>query len=152
MVFGKMVGSYPKLTLIELRKDLSRYMTFLFGGGVSLLLNLMVTYGLTEYLHFWHMFSFAVALTLELFFLFIYHSLVTFKKKGHFFLFVMVILFISTLNWVSVYMLSELWNIRYVFSIIIAAGVISLLNYLINRNVVFKDEKMNSRTERFIKN
>ena len=64
----------------------------------------------------------------------------------------MVILFISTLNWVSVYMLSELWNIRYVFSIIIAAGVISLLNYLINRNVVFKDEKMNSRTERFIKN
>ena len=123
---------------LELKKDLFCYVTFLFGGGLSLLLNLGITYSLTEYLHLWHMFSFAVALGCEIFFLFVYHSYVTFRKNGRFWLFAAVIIFISSLNWLAVYLLTEILVLPYLIAIVLSAGVISLLNYGINKIVVFR--------------
>ena len=60
------------------------------------------------------------------------------EKMGKFFSFILVILFISLLNWVFVYALSELLGIYYLISIVAAAFIISVLNYAINRMVVFK--------------
>ena len=79
----------------EIKKDLYRYVKFVFGGGISLILNLLITYLLTELIGFWHMVSFAIALSLETIFLFAYHSKVTFKVNGKFKIFVIVILLIS---------------------------------------------------------
>ena len=79
----------------ELKKDLFRYVKFLFGGGLSLLLNLLITYSLTEFLQLWHMLSFGIALGCEILFLFVYHSYVTFRKDGKFLVFALVVLFIS---------------------------------------------------------
>jgi putative flippase GtrA len=121
------------------RKDLFRYVKFVFGGGLSLILNLIITYFLTEMLALWHMLSFGIALCVEILFLFGYHSLVTFRKKGKFGRFVIVILFISVLNWGFVYLLSVTFGLQYLISIVVSAGVISIVNYLINRAVVFKD-------------
>ena len=122
----------------SIQKDLFRYIKFLFGGGLSLLLNLGITYVLTEYFQIWHMFSFAIALICEIFFLFAYHSVVTFRKNGKFWLFVLVILFISALNWLAVYLLTEVFSLPYLIAIVLAAGVISLLNYGINKRLVFR--------------
>ena len=82
----------------KLKKDLYRYFKFIFGGGLSLLLNLALTYLLTEYLQLWHMLSFAISLTVEILFLFAYHSVITFRKKGKFIHFVILILFIKELG------------------------------------------------------
>lgn len=117
--------------------DLYRYFKFIFGGGLSLILNLMVTYFLTEILLFWHMFSFAIALGLEIIFLFLYHSVFTFKKRGHFGRFVIIVLFISGLNWLAVYLLSVILGIHYIPSIVISALIISILNYFLNKKIVF---------------
>jgi len=122
----------------DLKSNLFRYIRFLFGGGLSLLLNLGITYLLTEFLHLWHMLSFAIALGCEIMFLFVYHSYVTFRKRGNFWLFAGVILFISGLNWLAVYLLTEILALPYLIAIVLAAGAISLLNYGVNKKVVFK--------------
>ncbi len=119
------------------KTDFYRYVCFLFGGGLSLIINLLITYALTEFFHLWHMASFALALMFEIIFLFIYHSLVTFKKKGKFLVFIFVILVISLLNWSFVYLFSEILGVYYLISIVVVAGLISLLNYLLNKKFVF---------------
>ena len=121
-----------KLLYSEIKKDLFRYVKFVFGGGLSLILNLIVTYLLTEFLMLWHMFSFTIALCVEFFFLFIYHSVVTFKKRGKFLIFALVIIFISALNWLFVYIFSVTFQIQYLISIVVVALIISVLNYLLN--------------------
>lgn len=123
---------------LELKRDMYKYVKFLFGGGLSLLLNLGITYTLTEYLHLWHMLSFAIALGCEIFFLFAYHSYVTFRRNGKFWLFAIVILCISALNWLAVYLLTEFLMLPYLIAIILAAGVISVLNYGVNKRLVFR--------------
>lgn len=121
-----------------IKENWYRYFKFLFGGGLSLLLNLTVTYLLTEIFQLWHMLSFAIALCLEILFLFGYHSLITFRRKGYFLKFVIVILFISALNWVGVYLLSVILGVYYLLSIIMVALIISILNYLLNKKIVFR--------------
>ena len=120
-------------------KNLFKYFKFLVGGGISLLISLALTYLLTEYVHLWHMTSFALVLGVEVIFLFLYHSVITFKKRGKFLLFIFIILFISDLNWIFVYYLSEVFEIYYVFAIILSAGVISILNFSMNKLLVFND-------------
>ena len=120
-----------------IKENWYRYFKFLFGGGLSLILNLAVTYLLTEFFQLWHMLSFALALCLEILFLFGYHSMITFRKKGHFLKFVIVILFISALNWVGVYLLSVILRVYYLLSIILVALIISILNYFLNKRLVF---------------
>ena len=123
---------------IEFEKEISRYVKFVIGGGFSLISNLLITYILTEYLHLWHMVSYLIALGIEILFLYIYHSLITFKTKGKLLLFITVILIISVMNWIAVYFLSVLIRIQYLIAIILSAGAISIINYLLNRNLVFK--------------
>ncbi len=122
----------------ELKKDLFRYVKFLFGGGLSLLLNLLITYSLTEFLQLWHMLSFGIALGCEILFLFVYHSYVTFRKDGKFLVFALVVLFISGLNWMFVYLLTELLGVPYLYAIVVSAAAISVLNYGLNKKIVFK--------------
>lgn len=121
----------------DFKSDLHRYFRFIFGGGLSLMLNLFVTYVLTEFFHFWHMVSFSLALGMEIAFLFVYHSLITFRQRGKFFRFVFIILGISGLNWLGVYFLSVILGIQYLISIVIAALLISVLNYSMNKKWVF---------------
>lgn len=122
---------------LRLRDDISKYIRFLFGGGISLILNILITYTLTASFDLWHMVSFAIALTIEILFLFMYHSLFTFRKRGKFLLFVMVIVAISVLNWSFVYVLSVVLQLQYIVSIVISAGVISIVNYTLNKKIVF---------------
>jgi putative flippase GtrA len=118
--------------------DIFRYIKFVFGGGLALILNLIITYFLTEVMHLWHMVSFAIALGLELLFLLIYHTLITFKKKGKILLFVLIISFISTLNWILVFIMTIEFHFYYLISIVLVAGVVSIVNYFLNRNLVFE--------------
>ena len=126
------------MVIKEIKKDVYRYITFVFGGVLSLIINLIITYVLTEYLQLWHMLSFSIALGTEILFLFIYHTFITFKKEANFPFFITIILIISGLNWIAVYLLSVIIGIQYLIAIILSAGVISIINYLLNRNLVFK--------------
>ena len=126
------------LQLVNWRLDLYAYVKFIIGGCISLILNLIVTWLLTEFIGLWHMISFGIALGTEVVFLFIYHTLITFKKKGKLARFVIVILIISGLNWLAVGLLSVILGLPYLIAIVISAGVISVANYIINKKLVFK--------------
>ena len=117
------------------RNNWFRYLKFIFGGGLSMLLNLALTYILTEYFDLWHMVSYTISLVLEILFLFVYHSLVTFRGKGRFLYFVATVLFISGLNWAAVYVMTVVFKIYYPIAILIAALTFSMLNYFINRKI-----------------
>ena len=121
-----------------IKKDIYRYLKFIFGGGLSLIINLIITYFLTEYIYLWHMLSFSIALGIEIVFLFIYHTFITFKKEAKLLLFITIILIISGMNWIAVYLLTTIIGIHYIIAIIFSAGMISIINYLLNRNLVFK--------------
>ena len=121
----------------EIKKGINRYLKFIFGGGLSLVLNLIITYLLTEHFQLWHMLSFSIALGSETLFLFAYHSLITFKKKGKFIPFIILIIIISAMNWIAVYVLSVIIGIHYLISIIVSAGLISVINYILNSRLVF---------------
>ncbi|MBS3139741.1 GtrA family protein [Candidatus Woesearchaeota archaeon] len=125
------------IKIISFKEGL-KYFKFLIGGGLSLLIGLGITYIFTEFFGLWHMLSLAIAIVIEALFLFWYHSVITFRKKGRFWLFIVVVLFISDLNWILVYIASVTWNFNYLLSIIIVAGMVSILNFLINRWLVFK--------------
>ena len=122
----------------EFKLDLFRYVKFIFGGGLSLVLNLIITYILTEFFLMWHMISFAIALGAELLFLLTYHTFITFKKKGRIIHFIIIISLISGINWILVYIMTVLFNFNYLISIVLVAGFVSIVNYVLNRNVVFK--------------
>lgn len=126
-----------KLTFNSIKPDLLRYITFLFGGGLALILNVIITYLLTEFLQLWHMVSYGIALGLEIIFLFIYHTFVTFKKRGHPLRFLIIVLSIAGLNWLAVYFLSVILTVPYLIAIVLSAGVISVANYLLNKKFVF---------------
>ena len=119
-------------------KGIGHYFKFLIGGGLSLLLNLGITFTLTEHLTIHYMASYTLALLIEIIFLFLYHSVITFKKRGRFWLFFFVVLFISDLNWILVYFISKILKENYLVSIVIAAGIISIINFSLNRLLVFK--------------
>tara|TARA_B100000315_G_scaffold47424_1_gene42253 strand:+ start:472 stop:729 length:258 start_codon:yes stop_codon:yes gene_type:complete len=85
------------------------------------------------------MLSFSIALGIEILFLFVYHSFITFNKEGKLSLFIIIILIISAMNWVAVYFLSIIIEVQYLMAITLSAGVISIINYLLNRSIVFKD-------------
>ena len=118
-------------------REFKRYLTFIVGGGFSLLLNLGITYAFTEYAGLWHMLSYSFALMAEIIFLFVFHSYITFKAKGHFLKFALIILFISALNWLLVYLFSVIIGVYYLVAIVVVALVVSVLNYLLNREWVF---------------
>ena len=126
-----------KVSLTGLWAELFRYFRFLIGGGLSLLFGLGITYAFTEVLGLWHMVSLAIAISIEALFLFLYHSVITFRKKGRFWLFMLVVLFISDLNWILVYVASVTWNFNYLLSIVVVAGMVSVLNFWMNRWLVF---------------
>lgn len=124
----------------KLIKEARRYFTFIVGGGISLLINLSITFILTEFFKLWHMYSYTIALSVEILFLFTYHTHITFKARGHFAKFVGIVLLITLLNWIGVYVISVVIGINYLISIILVSLMISVLNYYLNKIWVFSSQ------------
>jgi len=128
---------YKKLLLFR------RYIIFIFGGGLGLVINLLITFVLTEYFYLWHMFSYSIGLTLNIIINYIYHTKITFKierSKNRLIKFVVVFLLMVLLNWFFVYYFTEIIGFKKYYLIVIVAVtfVLSIINYLINKLYVFK--------------
>lgn len=120
---------------------LFQYTKFIFGGGIVLLINLAATYYLTEYFNIWHIYSYGVIQIIEIIFLYIYHSIITFNVYAKFIKFFIVILLIAFINWLFVLILTIQTNLNYLFIIILVATVISIVNFSLNKIYVFKSIK-----------
>ena len=116
--------------IIELTK-------FLFGSLIFLIINLLLTYFLTKYFKIWYIYSYGIIQIIELIFLYFYHSLITFKVYGDFLKFFFVIMIIALINWLGVYLVTEAYNLNYLLAIVLVAGSLALLHYLIQKFFVF---------------
>ena len=117
--------------------NILQYFKFIFGGGVSLIINLILTFLLIKIFHIWHMYAYGISLIIEISFLFLYHSIITFGIYGKIVKFIINIIFISTLNWVGVLLMSINLNLNYNISIIIIALIIFIINYYIINKIIF---------------
>ncbi len=135
-------------------KGIFSYLKFIVGGGLGLLVNLFVTYVFESLLGMPFPFAYAVGLSVNVVFNFVYHSNITFSRKDNamsrFYRFVPVTLAVVLANYALVLLFADvvvlsnliplfLFQQFYNYFVIIAVtGVVSLLNFVLNRRWVFK--------------
>jgi putative flippase GtrA len=126
------------------------YFLFAIGGFVVFIGELLVTIILTELFGLWVMYSYAIALIIGLFFLFMYHTYVTFHLNDHSYVhltkFGLLYLFVYLLSWDLVLVATKL-GYHYLLSITLISFVLSLLSYKANKKWVFVEEKNEKKKE-----
>ncbi len=129
-----------------------RYLKFVTGGGLGLLVNLSVTYLLTEVLGVWFRVAYAAGLGANVIFNFLYHRQVTFNRMGgamkRLFWFMPLTLGITLANYLLVGLFTgeefaafgePLLGSFYKYAVIIAiTTLLSIINYAANRVWVFR--------------
>ena len=119
--------------------NISHFLRFALGGMLIFIYELGVTVFLTEKLHLWHMYSFALALLSGLFLLFLYHYKITFQshfKATDLLKFIVVYCSTYLLAWIFL-LLATQFSFHYIPSITVISLFISLLNYYANKYLVF---------------
>ncbi len=134
--------------------ELGKYFKFILGGGLGLGVNLAVTYALSEIIGVWFRIAYAIGLGVNVIFNFYYHRRVTFNRTDsaarRFYRFVPLTLAITATNYILVLIFTELvilnWLLVFEFAkplykygvIVGVTGVVSLINYYVNKRWVFK--------------
>ncbi len=130
--------------------ELAKYTKFVIGGGIGLLINIAITYLLTDIFSLWFRIAYAIGLGVNVGFNFFYHMHFTFKKKDRavkrLYKFIPLTLSITAINYVLVLIFTELITInlpildqyyKYIV-IILITGFVSVLNYFSNKVWVFE--------------
>lgn len=130
-----------------MNKTLERYFIFIIGGGFGLLVNIIITFILTEFFHFWHMLSYSIGLIFNIIVNFTYHRFITFATKDNWIeniiKFITGYFMIVIINWILVYIFTEIFifsifRYYYIIVIIFITFLVSIFNYAINKRWVFK--------------
>jgi len=114
--------------------DFKKYFTFIFGGGVGFIINISVTIFFTEIVGFWHMFSYAIGLTGNVTWNFVFHSFITFQthdlvwKRFSNFMIVTTIIVLS--NYALVFITTTIFNFNYIVSITVITFILSFANFM----------------------
>ena len=66
------------------RTHWKQFIIFLFGGGLGALLNLGMTYFLTEFFGFWYLTAYSFGVISNIVFNFFFHRAITFQEKSNF--------------------------------------------------------------------
>ncbi len=139
---------------IKAPNELMKYVQFIFGGGLGLIINVAVTYLLAETLGMQFRVSYAIGLAANLLFNFFYHRYITFGKKdksmARLYKFVPLTLAVTATNYVLVLTFTELIILKgimpaaimqsyYSYLVIVSVtGFVSVINYLANKMWVFR--------------
>ena len=118
-----------------------QFAIFLFGGGTGALINLAVTYFLTEASGLRYIIAYFIGIILNILFNFFYHRAVTFgvrdnihQRMARFF---PVSIFIGGSILLLIYFFTEKLAIWYIYSGIMAIVIMSVINFFINKFWVF---------------
>lgn len=137
---------------MQYRSESVRYIKFVTGGGLGLLVNLAVTYALTELLDMWFGAAYALGLSANVLFNFMYHRHFTFSQTGQalerLYKFIPLTLAVAAANYLVVRFLTEAFISNageamlggyYKYAVIIfVTTVLSIMNYAANRLWVFR--------------
>jgi len=130
-----------QMDFILKNNHIKQFGIFLIGGGLGALINLALTYLLTEFFGVWYMGAYSLGVCANIIFNFWYHKNITFKiqdkLRRRMVKFALTNVFIGGGIMVLVYMLTEILKVQYILSGIIAIGLMSIINFLINKFWVF---------------
>lgn len=123
-------------------KETKKFIIFAIGGGLGAIINWTITVLLTEIFKLWYMASYSIGLSVNLIFNFLYQRHVTFKVKDNlrrrFVIFAIISLSTIFLNMFLVYVITEYLKLFYLISIIIVTFLIAIINFILNKEFVFK--------------
>lgn len=127
------------LKKLRLKKE---FVGFVIIGGFATLLELVLLYSFTEFLHIWYLYSSILAFTISAVFNFHLNKTLNFKNKnknyfGQMTIFFMIALGGLLLNTTMIYLLVEKAGLWYIYSKIFAAIAILLWNYFLNSRITF---------------
>lgn len=118
-----------------------KFIVFVVGGTIGSLVNIGLTYFLTEFLGFWYLSSFILGSLINILFNFGYHCFFTFRIRNKiksrmikFFLVSIISIFFVVY---FVYFLTDIIGLWYLFSVILTMVIVSIANFLINKFWVF---------------
>ena len=119
---------------------IKNFAVFGVGGMVIFIFELFLTILLTEHFEVKYYNSFAIALFIGTVLLYFYHSSITFpnsrKKRYHYFFFTYT--FSGALFWFLSILVTKMVKLHYSLGIILTAVPISIINFSINKYIVFK--------------
>ena len=112
-------------------------------GGIGLFINLAVAYILKEFFGLWYFWAFTIGVLFNWTFSFLANSYITFK--GHskekypikYAMFLSIYLLAFAINSGLVYTMTSILNIYYLISIVIAAGITTLITFNVSRKFVY---------------
>lgn len=119
-----------------------RLITFLFGNHLAFLLEILLTWILTEIFYMWYMVSFGISLGLAFIFMFFFHHYVTFEVTHdgykHLPIFMIITCAVYISSWALVYLITSALGWHYILTIILVSIPASLISYILNKKFVFK--------------
>lgn len=115
---------------------------FSMGGFLCFMYDIIATILLTEIFGIWYMISYGIALITGLVFLYFFHSFFTFEMvdriEMRIFKFFVVMVTSYLLNWLLVYLFTELYYYHYFPTIVVVTTILSFFNYYFNNKWVFR--------------
>jgi putative flippase GtrA len=89
------------------------------------------------------MYAYIAGLSINIMFNFNYHRNITFKvfdkKEKRFTYFIVFTFIITCTNWLIVYIATQIYSFDYIISIIVVTLTLSIVNYLANEFLIFKN-------------
>ncbi|MBI2663999.1 GtrA family protein [Candidatus Woesearchaeota archaeon] len=129
-----------------------KYLTFVIGGGIGVLLAAAITTTLTEILQLWYALSYALGLTAGTTFKFLYHRSITFNRLsragGRFAKYVFATIVMAMANWSLVYLITETAaeilqqdaSAAYYLPAMLGVTIfMSAANYLVSKHWIFRE-------------
>lgn len=124
-------------------KNFRRYPYFVIIGISSSFLIIILTFFLTEYLHFWYLLSFIISAFFAWTYNFIMNAKFTFENYKSdnilkkYILYIKGYILLSFISFGSVYILTSIWFFNYLISISIVTIIMSLVTFYFNRKSIF---------------
>ena len=127
---------------------ISQLSRFLVVGVIGTLLLLTGTYILTEFMHLWYLWAFVISAVCNWTFLFFAHNRFTFKPTQtpgvrNYGLFLILYFAAFLLNTGLIYVLTTLLSLQYLISIVLATGFTTLITFILNKTVIFRNHHEN---------
>jgi dolichol-phosphate mannosyltransferase len=142
-MFKKII--FKLLPFLDSKRSFKQFIRFCIVGAICAVLNFSIYYSLTEWLGVWYVMSGAVAFIITAIINFIANKFWTFQnnKRGKEILnqvgkFAIVMISGVIINSSILYFITEFFGIDYRLSWVVATGIVTFWNYVLNRFWTFR--------------
>lgn len=129
----------------QTKKTIIQFTKFALAGGIVLLTHLLFLYLLTEKLHIWYLISSIFSYSLAIIFnfhlqkYFVFQNINQKQTKKQFLIYTILAIANLIANTALMYIAVSIFEYYYLFVQIGIVCAISCVNYIINRNFIFKE-------------